>query len=67
MVRIEAEMNGEAPVTVTLTDALGRVALTRQLGGDLVMDLDVSDLDAGIYLVRASNGIDQQIVRLMVE
>ena len=67
MVRIEAEMNGEAPVTITLTDALGRVALTRQLGADLALDLDVSDLEAGLYLVRATNGMEEQVIRLMVE
>ena len=67
MVRIEAEMNGEAPVTITLTDALGRVALTRQLGEDLALDLDVSDLEAGLYLVRATNGTEEQVIRLMVE
>ena len=67
MVRIEAEMNGEAPVTITLTDALGRVALIRQLGADLALDLDVSDLEAGLYLVRATNGTEEQVIRLMVE
>jgi len=41
--------------------------LTRQLGADLALDLDVSDLEAGLYLVRATNGTEEQVIRLMVE
>ena len=33
----------------------------------IALDLDVSDLEAGLYLVRATNGTGCQVIRLMVE
>ena len=66
-VRIEAMMTGESAVTVQLTDALGRVVLSKQMNEDFTLDLDVSSLDAGIYMVRATNGMEEDVIRLVIE
>jgi hypothetical protein len=66
-VRIEAMMKGNAAVTVHLMDALGRVVLSQQMNDDFTLDLDVSSLEAGIYMVRATNGAEEDVIRLVIE
>jgi|OM-RGC.v1.038357139 hypothetical protein len=33
----------------------------------IALDLDVSDLEAGLYPIWATNGTEEQVIRLMVE
>lgn len=66
-VRIEALMSGDGEVMVYLMDALGRVVMNRIMEDDFTLDLDVSALDAGIYIVRATNGLEEDVIRLVIE
>ncbi len=66
-VRIEVLLGGDAPVSLQVADAFGRLVMERELGDGAFVDLDVSDLDAGIYLVRATNGLTEDVIRLVVE
>ena len=66
-VRIEVVMDGEAPISLMLSDVFGRLILQREMEDERVLDLDVSDLNAGMYLVRATNGAQEEVLRLVVE
>ena len=66
-VRIEVVMDGEAPISLMLSDVFGRLILQREMEGERVLDLDVSGLNAGMYLVRATNGAQEKVLRLVVE
>lgn len=60
-------MDGEAPISLMLSDVFGRLILQREMEGEPVLDLDVSGLNAGMYLVRATNGAQEKVLRLVVE
>jgi hypothetical protein len=66
-VRIEVLLGGDVPVSLQVADAFGRLVMERELLDGAFVDLDVSDLDAGIYLVRATNGLTEDVIRLVVE
>jgi len=66
-VRIEVLLGGDTPVSLQVADAFGRLVMEQELVDGAFVDLDVSDLDAGIYLVRATNGLTEDVIRLVVE
>ena len=66
-VRVEVMLGGDVPVSLVVADAFGRLVIERQVVDGAFVDLDVSALDAGIYLVRATNGLTEEVIRLVVE
>ena len=50
-----------------MTLGLMSLFLLPETGRSQSADLDVSTLDAGIYLVRATNGLTEEVIRLVVE
>jgi hypothetical protein len=58
--------NPQGESTIEVIDLLGNVLISRQAEGPDTT-LDISQLSAGLYLVRSTNGLAQNITKLMVE
>lgn len=52
---------------VHVLDAAGRIVLQRQLPRSHQQQLDLSDLEPGIYLLRIHDGSDRQVLRVVKE
>ena len=66
-VRVEVSLGSEGVVGLFVTDAFGRMVIERQVIDGTAINLDVSELDAGIYFVRAASGQAEDVIRLVVE
>ncbi|WBO85573.1 DUF4961 domain-containing protein [Hymenobacter yonginensis] len=69
---VQYTLTSAAPVTVTVTNLLGAsaqkpVVLARQSSGPHELQLPVSGLANGVYLVRLQAGEQQQTIRLLVQ
>ena len=62
---INAKLTAENPATITLTDLIGRPALTRRIT-DTHTQLDLSQQPAGLYLLNVSIG-DRRVVRKVIK
>jgi hypothetical protein len=69
-VNVEFSANAKSDYRVMLTDLSGRIVnvLTGESAEGLnKVALQVSDLNAGMYLITVDHGSDRQTLRLMVE
>lgn len=48
-------------------DAMGRVAVREFLGDQTNVELDLSDVPAGMYFIQVTNGTEREVIRVMRE
>lgn len=61
------ELNAEATTQLSILDASGRIILERQLEGQQQLQVQLSEVPAGLYFVRLNQGQQQQVLSFVKE